>query len=134
MRAYLKDWHHVRSCRIKCVGLLTRLFPLCCIIMGLLQVLIFETCVGHFLQYLAWSLKRSKAVNGCKQVVGVVGKGHLRGIVFALMHDQENLRFKDLVGARGTGEGGNYLRFVKNLAIETAIGGLIWWAWESTHH
>lgn len=103
--------------------------------MGLLQVLIFETCAGPFLQYLAWSLKRSKAVNGCKRVVGVVGKGHLRGIVFALMHDQENLRFKDLVGARGTeGEGQKYLKFFKNLAIETAIGGLIWWAWEATHH
>ena len=38
--------------------------------------------------YLAWSLKRSKAVNGARAVVGVVGRGHLRGIVFALTtHD-----------------------------------------------
>ena len=29
--------------------------------------------------YLAWSMKRSKAVNGTSQVVGVVGKGHLKG-------------------------------------------------------
>jgi len=28
--------------------------------------------------YLAWSLKRSKAVNGAACVVGVVGKGHLK--------------------------------------------------------
>lgn len=29
--------------------------------------------------YMAWSMKRSKAVNGTTQVVGVVGKGHLKG-------------------------------------------------------
>jgi hypothetical protein len=28
--------------------------------------------------YLAWSLKRSKAVNGTSRVVGVIGKGHLQ--------------------------------------------------------
>ena len=37
--------------------------------------------------YLAWSLKRSKAVNGARAVVGVVGKGHLRGVCYALTHD-----------------------------------------------
>lgn len=31
--------------------------------------------------YLAWSMKRSKAVNGTSQVVGVVGKGHLKGML-----------------------------------------------------
>jgi len=34
--------------------------------------------------YLAWSLKRSKAVNGTCQVLGVVGAGHVRGVVWAL--------------------------------------------------
>ncbi|PNG99751.1 TraB domain-containing protein, partial [Tetrabaena socialis] len=38
--------------------------------------------------YLAWSLKRSRAVNGAARVVGVVGRGHLRGLVYALMKDQ----------------------------------------------
>jgi pheromone shutdown protein TraB len=52
--------------------------------------------------YLAWSLKRSKAVNGCKQVVGVVGKGHLPGVMYALSHDQGTLRFSDLVGGKNT--------------------------------
>lgn len=28
--------------------------------------------------YLAWSLKRSKAVNSSKRVVGVIGKGHMQ--------------------------------------------------------
>lgn len=30
--------------------------------------------------YLAWSLRRSKAVCGARAVVGVVGRGHLRGV------------------------------------------------------
>ncbi|GLC40577.1 hypothetical protein PLESTF_001014000 [Pleodorina starrii] len=38
--------------------------------------------------YLAWSLKRSKAVNGAGVVLGVVGRGHLRGVVYALLRDQ----------------------------------------------
>ncbi|CAM6027720.1 unnamed protein product [Sphagnum balticum] len=102
---------------------------------SLLQPLIHERDM-----YLAWSLKRSKAVNGSRSVVGVVGKGHLRGIVHALMHDQEQLRFKDLVGARGSQNGGAPRRgqqinqILQNLAIETTIGGLIWWAWDSLHH
>lgn len=90
-------------------------------------------------QYLAWSLKRSKAVNGCQRVVGVIGKGHLRGVVHALLHDQHNLRFKDLVGARGTFNGHpsrtqQLRKLAKNLAVETAIGFLLWWAWDSFQH
>ena len=38
--------------------------------------------------YLAWSLKRSKAVNGINRVVGVVGKGHLRGVLYHLTHPE----------------------------------------------
>lgn len=49
--------------------------------------------------YLAWSLKRSKAVNGSRAVVGVVGKGHLRGVLYHLITpDSSGLRFRDLVG------------------------------------
>lgn len=48
--------------------------------------------------YLAWSLKRSKAVNGAKRVVGVLGRGHLRGVCYALTHEQDALRFATLVG------------------------------------
>ena len=42
----------------------------------LLQPLIHERDL-----YLSWSMKRSKAVNGTSRVVGVVGKGHLKGVV-----------------------------------------------------
>jgi hypothetical protein len=46
--------------------------------------------------YLAWSLKRSKAVNGSGRVVGVVGKGHLRGVLYHLVTpgSSRNLRFR----------------------------------------
>ena len=47
--------------------------------------------------YLAWSCQRSKAVNGKKMVVGIVGKAHLNGIVFTLTNDPGNVRFRDLV-------------------------------------
>ncbi|CAD6245757.1 unnamed protein product [Miscanthus lutarioriparius] len=60
---------------------------------ALLQPLIHERDM-----FLAWSLKRSKAVNKSKTVVGVVGKGHINGIVYALISDQGDLRFRDLVG------------------------------------
>lgn len=52
--------------------------------------------------YLAWSMKRSKAVNGTQRVVAVVGRGHLRGVVYALLHDDGKLRFSDLVSQRNT--------------------------------
>ncbi|KAG2434046.1 hypothetical protein HXX76_007774 [Chlamydomonas incerta] len=54
--------------------------------------------------YLAWSLKRSKAVCGAGTVVGVVGRGHLRGVAHALLRDRggAGLRFSDLVEGRNS--------------------------------
>lgn len=37
--------------------------------------------------YLAWTLKRSRAVCGQRRVVGVVGRGHLTGVMQALASD-----------------------------------------------
>lgn len=37
---------------------------------------------------------------GCRAVVGVVGAGHLRGIVYASKHYRGDLRFRDLVEGR----------------------------------
>jgi hypothetical protein len=49
--------------------------------------------------YLAWSLCRSKAVNGKTRVLGVVGAGHLRGVTWAMTHDAgAALRFDALIG------------------------------------
>eukprot|EP00958_Prasinococcus_capsulatus_P011361 scaffold1127_cov361-Prasinococcus_capsulatus_cf.AAC.13 len=51
--------------------------------------------------YLGWSCKRSKAVDGAADVVGVMGRNHLRGVAYTLCTDQGALRFKDLVRPGG---------------------------------
>ena len=82
--------------------------------------------------YLAWSLKRSKAVNGTRFVVGVVGAGHVRGIVYAARHYKGDLRFRDLVGglnrkrtasekAAGIGRA-----VAREAAIALAFGIVLW--------
>ncbi|CAM9223257.1 unnamed protein product [Ascophyllum nodosum] len=85
--------------------------------------------------YLAWTLKRSRAVCGQRRVVGVVGRGHLSGVMKAITADRggDTLVFKELAGRQG-GEGGaeknepsrNLARFVARIAAETAIGYAIW--------
>ena len=81
--------------------------------------------------YLAWCLRRSKAVNGAKYVVGVVGFGHLRGITYHLMQDSVQLQFKDLAGL--TGKGKQAKESEKRDWRQTAVTvfGLVtglWWA------
>jgi pheromone shutdown protein TraB len=85
--------------------------------------------------YLAWSLKRSKAVNGTQRVVGVVGRGHLRGVCYALTHDDGSLRFRDLAGSRrGGGKGGGGLAGAAGrLALETAAVSGAWYLWTALH-
>jgi pheromone shutdown protein TraB len=87
--------------------------------------------------YLAWSLKRSKAVNNTKRVVGVVGKGHMRGICYALTHDDagKGLRFRDLAGKRNGGSGSGKERgWVVKLAAETALFTGLIYIWEHYYH
>lgn len=83
--------------------------------------------------YLAWSLKRSKAVNGACAVVGVIGKGHLRGVCYALTHDEAgaNLRFQDLVGGKNVKANRRRQRAaaVGRFALDTALFGVVWYAW-----
>jgi len=79
-------------------------------------------------RYLAWSLKRSKAVNGTRAVVGVVGKGHMRGVAWALTHDAHALRFSDLVGGRNS-RAGRRQAALRRLAWEVALGVGCWAAW-----
>ncbi|GAV61817.1 LOW QUALITY PROTEIN: RRM_1 domain-containing protein/TraB domain-containing protein, partial [Cephalotus follicularis] len=67
----------------------------------LLQLLIHERDT-----YIAWSLKRRSAFNNSKRVVGVIGKGHINGVIYALVSDQGNLRFGDLAGKRKSGDNG----------------------------
>lgn len=81
--------------------------------------------------YLAWSMKRSKAVNGSRAVVGVVGKGHLRGLVYALKHDQGSLRFADLVGGknRKKSKAEAAAALGRRVLVEVAIGAGLYAAW-----
>ncbi|KAF8008604.1 hypothetical protein BT93_K2311 [Corymbia citriodora subsp. variegata] len=94
---------------------------------ALLQPLIHERDT-----YLAWSLKRSKAVNNCRRVVGVIGKGHMNGVVYALISDQGNLRFRDLAGnkAGGNKTGGWVEDLTRSLIRDTLLGILLWALYE----
>lgn len=86
---------------------------------SLLQPLVHERDT-----YLAWSLKRSKAVNHNKRVVGVIGKGHMNGVIYALISDLGDLRFRDLVGGRSSN--GWISKLISGLVRDTVIGGLLW--------
>ncbi|RZC72803.1 hypothetical protein C5167_048283 [Papaver somniferum] len=94
---------------------------------SLLQPLIHERDT-----YLAWSLKRSKAVNNCKRVVGVIGKGHMNGVVYALVSDLGDLRFRDLCGKGpfGGNPNGWIQTVVQNLVRDTVIGVVLWFLYE----
>jgi pheromone shutdown protein TraB len=83
-------------------------------------------CIHERDMYLAWSLKRSKAVNGCKTVVGVVGKGHLRGITWIMLNTaaSDGLRFRDLVGRRQKPS-----RNLQKFVLETAVVTGLYMAW-----
>ncbi|CAI5474779.1 unnamed protein product, partial [Closterium sp. Yama58-4] len=92
----------------------------------------FPTLIGPLVHerdaYLAWALKRSKAVRGCDRVVGVVGRGHLPGVVHFLLQDNEQrtLRFKQLVGAsasdeKDSGKGGMAARVAKRFRTSRLV-------------
>lgn len=94
---------------------------------SLLQPLIHERDT-----YLAWSLKRSKAVNESKRVVGVIGRGHMNGVIYALISDQGNLRFRDLAGKKaGEGNSNGFVsRLLQSLVRDTIIGVVLWVLYE----
>lgn len=76
--------------------------------------------------YLAWSLKRSKAVNANNVVVGVIGAGHLPGVVHHLVTNSK-LRFKDLVGRTSDGQ---QRTWIQQLGFDIAIATLLWYGWQ----
>ncbi len=80
--------------------------------------------------YLAWSMKRAKAVNGAKNVVGVVGRGHLKGVYYALQQDRGNITFKDLVGGRKpSSHSERWTSLSKRLAFEVMLCVVGYYAW-----
>ncbi|KAH7438472.1 hypothetical protein KP509_04G016100 [Ceratopteris richardii] len=96
---------------------------------ALLQPLIHERD-----KYLAWSLTRSQAVNGSSQVVGVVGKGHVEGIVYALKYESDKLRFRELAGVSESQDARESSRqFLIRLVVETIVGFLLWIAFNQWH-
>lgn len=57
----------------------------------------------------------------------MVGKGHLRGIAYALSNDSGELRFKDLVGRMGSaGAAKQVARTATAFAYDVALGALGW--------
>lgn len=71
-------------------------------------------------------------MNNCKKVVGVIGKGHMNGVIYALISDQGNLRFRDLVGQnpKSGGSSGWIDGLLKSLVRDTVIGFLLWALYE----
>ena len=83
--------------------------------------------------YIAWSLKRSKAVREVDTVVGVVGKGHMKGVLTALEESQGRLRFKDLVGSREERKP-KVVAMAKRIGFDTAILLALGWIWNQVPH
>ena len=71
-------------------------------------------------------------MNNCKTVVGVIGKGHMNGVIYALVSDQGNLRFRDLAGKTSAEAESNgwFEGLLKSLARDTLIGIVLWALYE----
>lgn len=72
-------------------------------------------------------------MNISERAVGVIGKGQTNGVIYALISDQGNLRFRDLAGRRSSGDDGSngfVAGLVKSLVRDTAIGILLWQLYE----
>lgn len=71
-------------------------------------------------------------MNKSKKVVGVIGKGHVNGVIYSLISDQGNLRFRDLAGKKsyGNGDYGWIIKIAKDLFRDTVIAILLWLAYE----
>lgn len=63
-------------------------------------------------------------MNGCTNVVGVIGKGHMNGVIYSLVSDTGNLRFRDLAGQRQRDSFA--VSVAKDLIRDTVIGVVLW--------
>jgi pheromone shutdown protein TraB len=68
-------------------------------------------------------------VNGSHAVVGIVGKGHLPGVVHALTEHHGKLLFRDLAGSRRQ-RGDLKFRIVRRLAFEVGLLVLSIWLYD----
>lgn len=70
-------------------------------------------------------------MNKSEYVVGVIGKGHMNGVIYSLVSDTGNLRFRDLAGKRD--RGGKYgwaASIARDLFRDTVIGVVLWLLYE----
>lgn len=103
----------------------------CCAALQVLEPILYERD-----RYLTWALQRSKAVNGSRLVVGVVGLMHLRGISETLSHweSAEPLRFREVVGSSRRRKKRGEFGPGRRLLAEAVVAGAASWAWLSWHH
>ena len=67
-------------------------------------------------------------------MVGVIGKGHVRGVLYTLTTpNSSGLRFRDLVGSKGAREGSpeRRQRLVRRIALEILLAAGAYFAWEA---
>mmetsp|Transcript_14545 Transcript_14545/g.20345 ORF Transcript_14545/g.20345 Transcript_14545/m.20345 type:complete len:87 (-) Transcript_14545:138-398(-) len=79
-------------------------------------------------------MKSSMAVNGCRRVVGVVGRGHMQGVLKALSENHSG-KFKTLTSTRRRKAMkekvlGMPKPVAQRLTFDIVIGGLGWLLYE----
>ena len=80
--------------------------------------------------FLAWSAVRSKAVNGKRVVVCILGAAHLRGVAWALQPENRGGLVWEVVAAGREAKGGEQPLW-RRLAVDAAVGGALWAGWEA---
>lgn len=71
-------------------------------------------------------------MNKGKRVAGVIGRGHMNGVVYAIISDLGDLRFRDLAGKKaGEGSNGGFVNsLLQSLVRDTIIGAVLWVLYE----
>ena len=70
-------------------------------------------------------------MNKSKRVVGVIGRGHMNGVIYAIISDQGDLRFRDVAGKRaGETSNGFVSSLLQSLVRDTIIGVVFWVLYE----
>ena len=70
-------------------------------------------------------------MNNCKTVVGVIAKGHMNGVIYALISDQGTLRFHDVAGKTSSDGSNAWVSLVvKGLVRDTILGFILWGLYE----
>ncbi len=77
---------------------------------------------------------RASVDAGTKSVVGVIGRGHVRGVLYNLTTpNSSGLRFRDLVGSKEERQGGpsRKQRIARRIALELLLAAGAYFAWEA---